>query len=142
MEVAHGHVVVADVAEGGPGRGVDVEASVFAQLADAEEVGCVGDDDDVTEIVFVSDGSQAANLLLGVDGVGFGDDVAEGYAIGEKIVPAYASFGVAGVLVAASAEGDSTRLRRTHPSELCCRPLATARSPAGTFSVITDPAAV
>ena len=30
VEVAHCQVVVADVAYGGPGRGVDVEACVFA----------------------------------------------------------------------------------------------------------------
>ena len=109
MEVAHGEVVVADVADGGPGRGVDVEAGVFAELADAEEVGCVGDDDDVMEIVFVGDGGEAVDLLLGVDGAGFGDDAAEGNSIGEEVVATYSSFGVAGVFVAASAEGDDQR---------------------------------
>ena len=98
-----------DVAEGGAGRGVDVEAGVFAELADAEEVGAVGDDDDVVEIVFVGDGGEAVDLLLGVDGAGFGDDVAEGDAVGEEVVAAYAAFGVAGVFVAAAAEGDDER---------------------------------
>ena len=55
VEVAHGKVVVADVAEGGAGRGVDVEACVFAELANAEEMGAIGDDDDVVEAVFVGD---------------------------------------------------------------------------------------
>ena len=56
VEVAHGHVEVADVAEGGPRRGVNIEAGVFAELADAEEMRCVGDDDDVMEIVFSGNG--------------------------------------------------------------------------------------
>ena len=46
------------------------------------------------------------DLLLGVDGVGFGDDVAEGDAVGEEVVAADAALGVAGVFVAASAQGD------------------------------------
>jgi len=109
VEVAHGHVVVADVADGGAGRGVDVEAGVFAELADAEEMGCVGDDDDVVEMVFVGDGGEAVDLLLGVGGAGLGDDAAEGNSIGEEVVAADASFRVAGVFVAAAAEGDDQR---------------------------------
>src|SRR5258705_646819 len=109
VEVAHGEIVVADVAHGGPRRGVDVEAGVFAELADAEEVGGVGDDDDVVEIVFAGDGGEAMDLLLGIDGAGFGDDAAEGNSIGEEVVAADASFGVAGVFVAAAAEGDDQR---------------------------------
>ncbi len=77
-----------------------------AELADAEEVGAVGDDDDVVEVVFAGDGGEAVDLLLGVDGVGLGDDVVEGNAVGEEVVAADAAFGVAGVLVAAAAEGD------------------------------------
>ncbi len=49
---------------------------------------------------------EAVDLLLGVDGVGLDDDVGEGDAVGEEIVAAYAALGVAGVAVAASAEGD------------------------------------
>ena len=49
---------------------------------------------------------EAVDLLLGVDGVGLGDDVGEGDAVGEEVVAAYAALGVAGVVVAASAEGD------------------------------------
>ena len=56
VKVAHGEIVVADMAHGEARRGVDVEASIFAELADAEEVGRIGDDDDVVEIVFVGDG--------------------------------------------------------------------------------------
>ena len=103
MEVAHGHVVVADVAERGPGRGVDVEAGVFAELADAEEMSCVGDYDDVVEVVFARDGGETVDLLLGIDGAGFGDDAAEGNSIGEEVVAADASLGVAGVFVTAAA---------------------------------------
>ena len=109
MEVAHGEVVVVDVAEGGAGRGVDVEAGVLAELADAEEMGAVGDDDDVVEVVLAGDGGEAVDLLLGVDGAGLGDDVAEGDAVGEEVVAADAAFGVAGVFVAAAAEGDDER---------------------------------
>lgn len=109
VEVAHGEVVVADVADGGPWRGVDVEAGVFAELANAEEVSCVGDDHDVMQMVFVRDGGEAVDLLLGVDGAGLGDDAAEGNSVGEKVVAADASLGVAGVFVAASAEGDDQR---------------------------------
>jgi len=95
VEVPHGEIVVADVADGGSGRREDVEASVYAELPDTEEMGAVRDDDDMVEIVFVSDGSEAMDLLLGIDGTGFGDDVAEGYAIGEKVVAADAALGVA-----------------------------------------------
>ncbi len=69
----------------------------------------VGDNDDVVEIVFVGDGGEAVDLLLGVDGAGLGDDVAEGDAVGEEVVAADAAFGVAGVLVAAAAESDDER---------------------------------
>jgi hypothetical protein len=109
VEVAHGEIVVADVTYGGARRGVDVETGVFAEFANAEEMGCVGDDDDVVKIVFVGDGGEAVDLLLGVDGAGLGDDAAEGDSIGEEIVAADASFGVAGVLIAASPEGDDHR---------------------------------
>ncbi len=106
VKVAHGEVVVADVADGGAGRGVDVESGVLAELADAEEVGRIRDDDDVTEIVFARDGGEAVHLLPGIDGAGLGDDAAEGNSVGEEIVPADAALGVAGVLVGAAAEGD------------------------------------
>jgi len=109
VEVAHGQIVVADVADGGAGRGVDVEAGVFAELADAEEMSAVGDDDDVLQVVFAGDGGEAVDLLFGVDGAGLGDDVAEGDAIGEEVVAADAAFGVAGVFVGAAAEGDDER---------------------------------
>ena len=109
VEVAHGEVVVADVADGGAGRGVDVEAGVLAELADAEEMGAVGDDDDMVQIVFMGDGGEAVDLLVGIDGAGLGDDVAEGDAVGKEIVAADATFGVAGVLVVAAAEGDDER---------------------------------
>ena len=109
MEVARGEVIVADVAQGGPGRGVDVEASVFAELADAEEMGRVGDDDDVMEVVFAGDGGKAVDLLFSVDRAGLGDDAAEGNSICEEVVAADASFGVARVFVAAAAEGDDER---------------------------------
>ena len=69
----------------------------------------VGDDDDVVEIVLVGDGGEAMDLLLGVDGAGFGDDAAEGDSVGEEVVAADAAFGVAGVFVAAAAEGDDER---------------------------------
>ena len=72
-------------------------------------MGCVGDDDDVMEIVFVGDGGEAVDLLLGVDGAGLGDDAAEGDSVGEEVVAADAAFGVAGVFVAAAAEGDDER---------------------------------
>ena len=72
-------------------------------------MGAVGDDDDVVEIVFAGDGGEAVDLLLGVDGAGLGDDAAEGNAVGEEIVAADAAFGVAGVFVAAAAEGDDQR---------------------------------
>ncbi len=81
----------------------------MAELADAEEMGAVGDDDDVVEVVLAGDGGEAVDLLLGVDGAGLGDDVAEGDSVGEEIVAADAAFGVAGVLVAAAAEGDDER---------------------------------
>ena len=109
VEIAHGEVVVADVADGGAGRRVDVESSVFAELADAEEMGRIGDDDDVMEIVLVGDGSQAVDLLLGVDGAGLGDDAAEGDSVREEIIAAYTALSVAGVLVGAAAEGDDER---------------------------------
>ena len=106
VEVAHGEVVVGDMADGGARRGVDVEAGVFAEFTDTEEMSCVGDDDDVVEIVFAGDGGEAVDLLFGVGGAGFGDDAAEGNPIGEKVVAADAAFRIAGVFVAAAAEGD------------------------------------
>lgn len=72
-------------------------------------MGTVGYDDDVMEVVFVGDGGEAVDLLFGVDGAGFGDDAAEGDAVGEEIVAAYAALGVAGVFIAAAAEGDDER---------------------------------
>jgi len=72
-------------------------------------VGSVGDYDDVVEIVVVGYGDEAVDLLLGVGGAGFGDDAAEGYAVGKKIVTADATFGIAGVFVGASAESDDER---------------------------------
>jgi hypothetical protein len=109
VEVAHGEIVVADVAYGGARRSVNVKACIFAELTDAEEMGRVGDDDDVVEIVFACDGGEAVDLLLRVGGAGFGDDAAEGNSIGEQVVAANASFGVAGVLIAAAAEGNDHR---------------------------------
>ena len=52
------------------------------------------------------DGGETVDLLLGVDGAGLGDDAAIGDAVGEEVVAADAAFGVAGVFVAAAAEGD------------------------------------
>jgi len=69
-------------------------------------MGAVGDDDDVVELVFVGDGSEAVDLLLGIDGLGLGDDVGEGDAVGEEVVAAYSAFSIAGVFVGAAAEGD------------------------------------
>ncbi len=106
VEVAHGEVVVVDVAEGWARGGEDLEASGLAEDSDAEEVGGVTDDGDVLEVVLAGDGGEAVDLLLGVDRVGLDDDVGEGDAVGQEIVAAYASLGVAGVAVAASAESD------------------------------------
>src|SRR5437879_1199941 len=72
-------------------------------------MGAVGDDDDVVEIVLAGDGGEAAGLLFGVDGAGLGNDATERDSIGEEIVAADAAFGVAGVFVAATAEGDDQR---------------------------------
>ncbi len=66
----------------------------------------VGDDDDVVKVVLAGDGGESVDLLFGIDGAGFGDDVAEGNAVGEEVVAADAAFGVAGVFVAAAAECD------------------------------------
>jgi hypothetical protein len=107
--VTLGQVEVADVAEGGPGRGVDVQAEVAAELADAEEMSAVGDDDDALEVLGGGDGGEAGDLLLGVGGTGLGDDAVVGHAVGEQVVTADGAFGVAGVLVAAAAEGDDER---------------------------------
>jgi len=109
VEVAHGEVVVVDVAYGGAGRGVDVKAGFFAELANAEEMSAIGDDDDLVEVVLVGDGGEAVDLLLSVDGASFGDDAAEGDAVGEEVVAANTAFGVAGVFVAATTEGDDER---------------------------------
>ena len=106
VEVAFAEVVAVDVAHGGARGGVDVEAGVLAELADAEEVGAVGDDDDVAEVVFAGDGGEAVDLLFGVDGAGLGDDVAEGDAVCQEVVAPDAALGVAGVAIAAAAEGD------------------------------------
>lgn len=109
MEVAHCQIVVADVTDDGPGRSVDVEAGVLAEFTDAEQVGCVGDDDDVVEIIFARDRSETMDLLFGVDGASLGDDAAEGDSVGEQIVAAYAAFGVAGIFVGAATQGDDER---------------------------------
>jgi hypothetical protein len=58
------------------------------------------------EVVLARDGGEAMDLLFSVDGAGFGDDAAEGNSIGEQVVAAYASLGVARVFVGAAAEGD------------------------------------
>jgi hypothetical protein len=107
--VAFGEIEVVDVAEGWAGRGVDVEAHALAEDGDAEEVGGVGDDDYVMEVVGAGDLGEAGYLLAGVEGVGFGDDRGRGDAVGEEIIAADAAFGFAGVLVGASAEGDDER---------------------------------
>lgn len=109
VEVAHGQVIVADVPEHGARRGVDVQTDIVTELADAEEMGAVADDDDELEIVFAGDGGEPVDLLLSISGAGFGDDVAEGNAVGEKIVATNAAFGVAGVFISASAESDDQR---------------------------------
>src|ERR1700678_1044957 len=49
------------------------------------------------------------DLLLGVYGASFGDDAADRNSIGEEIIAADTAFCVAGVFVAASAEGDDQR---------------------------------
>lgn len=76
--VALGEVEVVDVAEGRAGRGVDVETGLAAEVSDAEEVGGVGDDDDVLEMAVGSDLLELGDLLGGVEGVGFGKDGGEG----------------------------------------------------------------
>ena len=72
-------------------------------------MGRVGDDHDVVEIVFAGDSCEAVDLLLGVDGAGFGDDAAEGNSVGEEVVAADASLGVAGIFVTSTPEGDDQR---------------------------------
>ena len=109
VKVAHGKVIVVDVAYGGTGRGVDVKAGFFAELADAEEMSAIGDDDDVLEVILVGDGGEAVDLLLGVDGAGLGDDAAEGHTVGEEVVATDTALGVTGVFVAATTEGDDER---------------------------------
>jgi len=106
VEVALGEVVDADAAVGEAGRGVDVETGGLAEGTDAEKVGAIGDDDEVVEVVVSGDVDEALDLLLGVGGGGLGDDLVEGDAVGEEIVATYAALGVAGVEIAAAAEGD------------------------------------
>ena len=72
-------------------------------------MGSVRDYDDVVEVVFVRDGGEAVDLLLGIGGARLGDDAAEGNSIGEEVVATDAALGVAGVFVGASAEGDDER---------------------------------
>jgi len=83
VEVAEVSVVAVDVAERRAGRGVDVKPFVPAELLDSKEVGSVGDDDDVVEVVSFGDLGEAAGLLLGGEGVGLRDNSREGYSLGE-----------------------------------------------------------
>lgn len=109
VKVAHGEIVVADMAESRAGRRVYAQSYVLAKLTDAEQMGGIAHDHDRFQIVFVRDGSQTMDLLLGIDGAGFGDDVAERNAAGQQIISSDAALGVSGVLVAASAKGDDER---------------------------------
>ena len=109
VEVALSKVVVGDVAVGGAGGGVDVEVLLAAEVLDAEEVGSVGDDDEVVEVVGAGDLGEVVDLLLGVGGVGVEEDVVVGDALGEEVVAGYGSFGAAGVGVGAAAQGDDER---------------------------------
>lgn len=103
---ALGGVCVADVADGGARRGVDLQPSTLAEERDTEEMRAIGDDDQRVKVLSLGDASEQVYLLLGVDGAGLGDDVVEGDAIGEEIVATDASLGFAGVLVRSAAERD------------------------------------
>jgi len=72
-------------------------------------MGAIADHDDAVEIIFVGDGGEAVHLLFGVDGVGLGDDVSEGDAVGEEVIAAYSTLGVAGVAVVTTTQGDDDR---------------------------------
>ena len=106
VEDALGGVDIVNVAEGSARRGVDVEAGAAAEQSDTEEMRAVGDDNDGVEVVRGSDLCKLCYLLLRVEGVGLGDDVVEGYAVGEEVVAADAPFSAAGVLLRAATEGD------------------------------------
>ena len=69
-------------------------------------MGAVGDDDDVLEVLAFGDGGEELDLLFGIDGVGFGDDVIEGDTVGEEVVAADTAFGFSGVFIAAATEGN------------------------------------
>ena len=109
VDHALGGVDVVDVAERSARRGVDVEAGAAAEQGDAKEMGAVADDDDVAEVFTVGDGGEALDLLLGVDGLSFGDDFVKGNAVGEEVIAADAALGLAGVEIAAAAERDDDR---------------------------------
>lgn len=106
MGVALEEIPPTKVAYRGSRRGVDVQADVLAELADTEEMSAVGDDDDVVQVEVPRESGQAMDLLLGVGGGRLGDDVADGDSMSEKIVASDTSLGIAGVFVAAAAEGD------------------------------------
>ena len=102
-------IVVADVAYGCAGRGVNVESGIAAELADSEEVSAIGNNNDVAEIVLAGDGGEAMDLLLGIERAGLDDDVAERNSVGQQVVTTDAAFRVAGVLIAAAAKSDDER---------------------------------
>lgn len=83
VEVPHCQVVITNMTFGGAGRGVDIESGLFAEFADAKEMGSVRDDDDVMETVFVGDGREAVDLLLRIDRAGFGNDAAKWDSVGK-----------------------------------------------------------
>ena len=58
------------------------------------------------EVVLVSNLGQAVDLLVGIPGAGFGDDVVQRDALGKQIVAADSSFRVAGVRVRSPPKGD------------------------------------
>ncbi len=109
VQVALPEVNRFDVSERRARRGVDVEPGILAEDRDAEQVGRVGDDDDLPQVALVRNLGQQGDLFAGVDGVRLGEDVGQRDSVGEQVVAADSSLGVAGVLVRASAEGDDER---------------------------------
>ena len=69
-------------------------------------MGAVADDDDAVEMAAAGYGGKMLDLLLGIDGVGFGNNLVVGNAVREEVIATYAAFGLAGILIGAAAEGD------------------------------------
>ena len=59
----------------------------------------IADDDNVIKVALACDVGETLDLLLGVDGIGFGDDVGVRDPFGKEVVAAYSTFGFTGVLV-------------------------------------------